>query len=228
MLSYFKKIRSYLNKRKEFKNLESIYNKYADFTMIHRYEYIDNLSIAKLTKALNGDVVECGVWRGGMSAGMAEVIGNNHKYYLFDSFEGLPEVKEIDGESAKKWQQDKTSPGYYDNCKAEIDFANKAMTMTGVNFECVKGWFEHTIPGFDRISSISLLRLDGDWYDSTIVCLRNFYPKVVENGIILIDDYYAWTGCSRAVHDYLSEIKSKSRIYSSPAGVAYIVKRIQD
>lgn len=227
MVGYINKINSHLNWKKKYKGLEKVYNKYSDFTMISKEEYIDNLILAEQTKNLKGDIVECGVWRGGMVAGVADILGRKGKYYLFDSFEGLPEVKEIDGAAAKKWQQNKTSPGYYDNCKAEIDFANKAMSMANVDFECVKGWFENTIPGY-KIDSISLLRLDADWYDSTMVCLKHFYPKVVENGLILIDDYYVWSGCSRAVHDYLSETKSASRIFRSQAGVAYIVKRIQD
>ena len=102
------------------------------------------------------------------------------------------------------------------------------MNMASANFECVKGWFDNTIPGFNKINSIALLRLDADWYDSTMVCLKHFYPKVAENGIILIDDYYTWMGCSRAVHDYLSSVKSASRVFRSPAGVAYLIKQTQD
>lgn len=228
MKSYLKRLNSYYSRKKDFEKLGKIYHKYADYTMIPKAHYIDNLMLARKVLSLSGDVVECGVWRGGMSAGMAEILGNKYKYYLFDSFEGLPEAKEIDGKAAKQWQDDTKSPGYYDNCKAEIDFAEKAMKMTHVNFECVKGWFDKTIPGFDKVQSISLLRLDGDWYDSTMVCLENFFPKVVENGLVLIDDYYTWSGCSRAVHDYLAATKSPTRIYSSPTGVAYMVKQVQD
>jgi O-methyltransferase len=205
-----------------------IYRKYAGHTMIFRDHYLDNLRLAERAAALAGDVAECGVWRGGMIAGIAEVMGSGRKYYLFDSFEGLPEAGEIDGDAARRWQADKDSPAYFDNCKAEIGFATEAMNMAGVQFECIKGWFEDTIPTFDAAASISLLRLDGDWYESTKICLEHLFPKVVEGGLVLIDDYHTWSGCSRAVHDYLSETKSPSRISQSPNGVAYIEKRVRD
>jgi O-methyltransferase len=206
--------------------LGKVFQEFASFTMIPRESYIDNLLLSLRVKELRGDIVECGVWRGGMIAGIAKMLGKDRNYYLFDSFEGLPEAKAIDGEAALSWQKNIDSPGYYDNCKAEIDFARKAMELANVPYECIKGWFNDTLPTFHPANSISLLRLDADWYDSTMTCLKYLYPQVVNKGIILIDDYYFWDGCSKAVHDYLSEIRSPSRIYSSPNGVAYIVKDI--
>ncbi|MEP7076803.1 MAG: TylF/MycF/NovP-related O-methyltransferase [Acidobacteriota bacterium] len=212
----------------EARKFERIYKKYFDYTLVWRDHYVDNLRLAEGSAALSGDIVECGVWRGGMSAGIAEVIGAGRKYYLFDSFEGMPDAKDIDGAAARNWQADTESPEYFDNCRAEIGFATKAMKMAGVDFECIKGWFEDTIPTFEAVESISLLRLDADWYESTKVCLDHFYPKVVDGGLVLIDDYHTWSGCSRAVHDYLSETKSPSRISQSPSGVAYMIKRVND
>jgi O-methyltransferase len=201
-----------------------LYNKYRNYTMISEGAYIQNLQLAeKYAQGLNGDVIECGVWKGGMSAGLAELLGANRKYYLFDSFEGLPGVKEIDGAAAQKWQQNTADPGYYDNCRAELENAEEAMNQTMREFKLIKGWFNKTLPDFEIRHSVALLRLDGDWYDSTMDCLRYLYPKVVENGLILIDDYYAWDGCSRAVHDYLAQIKSASRIRNA-GDVCYIIK----
>ncbi len=99
------------------------------------------------------------------------------------------------------------------------------MDMSGVKYKCIKGWFSETLKDVTGIGEIALLRLDGDWYESTMDCLVALFPKVIENGIIIIDDYYAWTGCSRAVHDYLSSAQSASRIYMTPQGIAYIVKK---
>jgi len=201
-----------------------LFKKYSYFTMIPKGVYKENLRLAH-TVAVAGDVVECGSWRGGMVAGIAELLGGkNRKYYLFDSFEGLPLAKAIDGDTAIAWQQDTTSDIYFDNCTADIADAKRAMEYAGVPYECIKGWFDDTVP-HNTIGPIALLRLDGDWYDSTMVCLKHLYPKVVTGGLIIIDDYAAWDGCSRAVHDYLSSIQSKSRIgRGSKSGVAYIVK----
>ncbi len=192
--------------------------------MIPRNLYVDNLRLAEKARDLTGDVVECGVWRGGMAAGIAELIGDDRKYYLFDSFEGLPPAKEIDGLAAKEWQKNPDGEFYNDNCKAEMDYAIKAMDLSGAKYQCIKGWFSETMKETSFIGPVALLRLDGDWYESTMDCLKALFPKVVENGIIIIDDYYAWTGCSRAVHDYLASIQSASRIYMTNEYIAYIVK----
>jgi hypothetical protein len=67
-----------------------IYNKYRDFTMMSAENYVLNLKLTERFKNVKGCIVECGVWRGGVSAGMADVMGNDRSYFLFDSFEGLP------------------------------------------------------------------------------------------------------------------------------------------
>lgn len=209
---------------REYNFYDGIYNKYRDFTMNPKRYYLTNLRLAQKYSHLQGDVVECGVWRGGMIAGMAEILGKDRQYHLYDSFEGLPPAKEVDGQTAIDWQKDTESKTYYDNCKAEMSFATTAMEMAGVPFQCVKGWFDETVPN-NTLGPIAILRLDGDWYDSTMVCLKHLYPKVVKNGLIIMDDYYFWDGCSKATHDYLSSIQSPSRIYTGTADVAYIIKK---
>jgi O-methyltransferase len=201
-----------------------LFKKHIKFTMIPKPVFIDNLILCDTFKTIEGDFVECGVWRGGMSAAIAETMGTNRSYYLFDSFEGLPEVKEIDGGAAKKWQNDTLSPNYHDNCKAEMSFAETAMRKTGVRYHLIKGWFKDTLPAFKLTNKIAVLRLDGDWYESTMDCLVNLYPLVQENGLIIIDDYYAWDGCSKAVHDYLSKNNLPVRIYQTKNSVCYIIK----
>jgi O-methyltransferase len=205
---------------------DKLFDEFRDFTMISHSLYTENLKVARMFAAtIPGNIVECGVWRGGMSAGLAGVMGPGRKYYLFDSFEGLPEAKAIDGANAIDWQKNTDGSTYYDNCKAEIGYAETAMRKAGADFELIKGWFSETLPHFSMDEKIALLRLDGDWYESTWDCLINLYPRVAANGVIIIDDYYTWDGCSKAVHDYLSSIKSPSRIYSSPGGVCYIIKK---
>jgi len=202
----------------------NLYEKYSSYTMIPKPTFVENLKLCKRFRHVRGCIIECGVWRGGMSAAMAEVLGNDRNYYLFDSFEGLPEAKKIDGEAAINWQSNKESPLYYENCKAEIKYADKAMKISGAkNYKLIKGWFSETLPTFESEEEISILRLDGDWYDSTMDCLRFLYPKVAKGGLIIVDDYYAWDGCSRAVHDYLSIQKLSDRIFQIH-GNSYIIK----
>lgn len=191
----------------------SIYRKFKDFTMIPESTYIKNLLIAHRALNQEGCIVECGVWRGGMIAGIADLLGASRKYYLFDSFEGLPPAKPIDGEAALAWQSNENSPLYHDNNSAKREFAEKAMAMSAAtNFEIVKGWFEKTLPQFTPSAQIAVLRLDADWFDSTLVCLECLSPYMAKKGIIILDDYYTWDGCSKAVHYFLSRNESSMKI----------------
>lgn len=203
-----------------------LYTRYRDFTMVPPLLFADNLALCAEYGGHSGLVVECGVWRGGMSAAMAEVLGPGRVYYLFDSFEGLPPADpEKDGQRAVTYQADRTCPGYLDNCRAEIGFAEAAMRRAAVpTVRFVKGWYRDTLPGFVPPAPIAVLRLDADWYESTRQCLQALYPHVARGGLILIDDYYWWDGCARAVHEYLAQRHEQERIRQSSAGVAYIVK----
>ncbi len=181
-----------------------------------------------------GDLVECGAWRGGCSAAMRlaqldDELASARALHVFDSFEGLPPAQTVDGPMAAAWQADVDNPGYYDNCTASLDEVRAAFSELGVPAEGVHfhaGWFDDTVPAYAaKAGPIAVLRLDGDWYSSTKVCLEHLYPLVADGGIVLIDDYYAWDGCARAVHEYLGANGLNHRI-RSVAGFwsAYFVK----
>jgi O-methyltransferase len=202
-----------------------LHRKYRAFTMAPATTMWKNLLVVDARRHVRGCVVECGVWRGGMSAAIAEVLGKEREYFLFDSFEGLPAATAEDGERAKAWQLDTTSPEYYDNCRAPIEYAERAMRLAGVpNYTLVKGWFEETLVKFVPPCPIAVLRLDGDWYDSTLVVLESLFKYLARDGIVIVDDYYAWDGCSRAVHDFLSRNSLTARI-SQERGICVIVPR---
>lgn len=205
----------------------AVYRSFASHTMVPRMSYVDNLALVAQVKRLQGCVVECGTWRGGMIAGVASVLGPERDYVIFDSFEGLPPAGEEDGPDAAAWQADTAGAWYYDNCTAERHFAEQAMAQAGVTSpEIVPGWFDATIAEWSKAGrSVAVLRLDGDWYDSTMVCLQHLFPLVEPGGLILIDDYGMWDGCNRAVHRYLADEERPEPIQRSGAGVAYILKR---
>lgn len=227
LIQYFLHIIGYqLSKSPMALKYTRIYRKYSLFTMIPKNIYCDNLFLAEKNCCnRNNLIVECGTWKGGMIAGITQVLDSEYEYHLFDSFTGLPEAKEIDGIHAKQWQSNKSSKAYYNNCTADINTVDELLKSTKKNYYIHKGWFADTLPNFKSNKEIELLRLDGDWYDSTLECLKYLYPKVKNGGIVILDDYYTWEGCSKAVHDYFSEIKSKSTIQKSMFGVAYIIKK---
>ncbi len=193
----------------------SVYKKYSAFTMISRDRFITNLALCQRRAPKQGCIVECGVWRGGMSAGIADTLPGR-RHFLFDSFEGLPPARKcVDGEKAVAYQRDVTSPRYHDNCTAEIGYAERAMRRSAAGeYRLIKGWFNKTVPNFVPPEPIAVLRLDGDWYDSTMECLRGLHRYVAPRGLVIVDDYYDWDGCSRAIHDFLSETKSTDRLRS--------------
>lgn len=194
--------------------------------MISMDTFICNLKLINLTPIVEGAVVECGTWRGGMIASIGQLLGGKRKFWLFDSFEGLPVVEEIDGEEARQWQNNVQSPNFYDNCTAHESEAAAAMALAGVEqMQIVKGWFEETLPSASFEDGIAILRLDADWYKSTLEILINLFPKVKKGGLIIVDDYYLWEGCSKAVHDYLSSNNRPERIQSY-RGLCYLIKEL--
>jgi O-methyltransferase len=161
-----------------------------------------------------------------MIAGMAEVLGGARDYVLCDSFEGLPAARPIDGPAALAWQADKGAANYHENCAAPRSEAELAMRLSRVSAARVhflQGWFDKTLPGFKAPGPIAILRLDGDWYESTMTCLQHLYHQMARNGVVIVDDYYTWDGCARALHDYLSAEEMAARIRQWDNDVCYVV-----
>lgn len=212
-LQFFRRLRYYF-----------LYLEFQQFTMIPKSLYVANLELTRHFKPIEGSVVECGTWRGGMISGISRVLGNTRDYYLFDSFEGLPEVTDLDGVAAKDWQTGKKSDDYFNNCTASETEARAAIAKAKIEKHHIhKGWFSQTLPGIQIRSGIAVLRLDGDWYESTMDCLVHLFPQVNTHGVVIIDDYFRWEGCSKAVHDYLSQTKSRC-VINVHKGVCFIKK----
>jgi O-methyltransferase len=200
----------------------------SPYTMLSQARFFENLALIQhFGSRLDGSFVECGTWRGGMAAAMIALGGPARTYHFFDSFEGLPPAQARDGADAVAWQADTQSPYYYNNCSATLDEFTDLISRQAVEPGCVavhKGWFQETVPQHAP-APIAVLRLDGDWYESTMVCLQHLYPRLQAGGIVIIDDYADWDGCARAVHDYLSHTQTAARIERTPfAHVAYLLK----
>ncbi len=212
-------------------------------TMVHEsgVRFAMEQTVALIGRKIPGVIVECGVWRGGSSIAMLlaqrEAFGHvERSVHMLDSFEGLPDVTLRDGPLAKRWKEEAAPERYYDNCKASLDELKAVLGTMGFRDEEYRiwpGWFASTLPSLVETiqgQGIALLRLDGDWYDSTLVCLEQLMPLVSEDGVVIIDDYYAWDGCARAVHDYLSRYDLSYRIRSlfNYYGAYFIKKPFRD
>jgi asparagine synthase (glutamine-hydrolysing) len=131
---------------------------------------------------------------------------------VYDVFDTIPAPGSKDGadvhqryaviaEGAATGLGDDTYYGYRDDLYGEVrsSFARHGVPVEQHNVELVKGRFEDTI---DIEEPVAFAHLDGDWYESTMVCLERMAPMLSPGGRIVVDDYYAWSGCRRAVGDY--------------------------
>jgi O-methyltransferase len=188
--------------------------KVRPYTMVFVESLVDlaDQVAAVLEAEISGAFVECGVWRGGSSFLMAELLrqagAGDRKVWMFDSFEGIPAPKEIDGEAALEWGRTPENPWYFDNLRASIEDVRRTAADLGLTdyTKLVKGYFEVTLPATRaEVGPIAILRIDADWYDSVRCCLENLYDQVVDDGFIVIDDYFSFEGCSVAVHEFLGK-----------------------
>ncbi len=181
--------------------------------MVNYPRLVNILTTADAVVANNivGNYVECGVWRGGCSALFAYKAREENKgriTYLFDSFEGLPEPTVEDGQGAHTFADGK-STGDLSSINKNVGTQDEVQKLFAklnlTNYKIIKGWFQDTLPiNKNTLESIAVLRLDGDWYESTKVCLEHLYDKVSVEGYVLIDDYNFWPGCKKAVDEFFA------------------------
>ncbi len=174
-------------------------------------------AVEHLAKAgIEGDIVECGVWRGGSMVAMARtLIGQDdltRTLWLYDTFEGMsaPTDRDVDflGRNADAMleAEDRQRPESI-WCYSPLEQVQDSMEATGYpdsQIRYIQGRVEQTLPQTVP-DSIALLRLDTDWYESTKCELEYLFPRLVNGGILIIDDYGHWEGCRRAVDEYLQQ-----------------------
>lgn len=189
--------------------------KIAPYTMVpyHRLTQVYELARVFEQKKISGAFVECGVWRGGcigIMAYVADKAKTNRKIWLFDSFEGLPEPAAQDGSRAADYASGKAAGelSSIDQCVAPLEVVEylffSKLKLNRANIFIEKGWFQDTLPKCrGKVGDIAILRLDGDWYESTKCCLDNLYQNVIKGGYIVIDDYDLWEGARKAVDEFL-------------------------
>ena len=181
-----------------------------------------------------GDYVECGVWKGGAVGLMA--LANlrygkvRRQLHLFDTFAGIPEPDgEVDGQRAVEEARQHgvaalgrltPNPELYDNMGRGVgtvetnrQLLEQIIGYDGASVHYHQGLFQKTLPAVaPTIDSVAILRLDGDWYASTKVCLQFLYDKVARGGFVIIDDYGAYEGCKKAVDEFLAGRKIAIRL----------------
>ena len=196
----------------------------ASFMRTFAEHYIDSQAVSLLPKArftnieqlilhivedqVEGDLIETGVWRGGAVIYMRAILKilnvTNRNVWVADSFEGLPtpdkDKNPLEAETSEVIKL------MYQNFEAgllEVKNNFQRFDLLDDQVKWLKGWFKDTLPGAP-IQKLAMIRLDGDYYDSTMDSLTNLYDKLSVGGFVIVDDYGedTWTDCRRAIHDF--------------------------
>ena len=152
-----------------------------------------------------GDFMECGVWRGGACILLRAIqqalgVGKRRRTWVVDSFQGLPPPEESRNLMDAVLHEYLIEAGSFAVSEQEVreNFRRFGLLDEGVCF--LPGWFADTLPSWQ--GQLALLRLDGDWYDSTLTALESLYDKVSWGGFVIIDDYHPVIGAYAAVNDF--------------------------
>jgi hypothetical protein len=184
------------------------------FTMIG-HKRLDNIEVCVreiLENNIEGDFLEAGVWKGGASILMRAILKSysidNKTVWLADSFKGLPAPK-------AEYPEDKNDIHYqYEELAISIGQVKRnfeSFDLLDEQVQFIEGWFHETL--FDApVNKLSLLRLDGDMYESTYITLEALYHKVSMGGFVIVDDYGYLESCKNAVHDFLNKYNLKPAI----------------
>ena len=166
-----------------------------------------------LRAGVPGDVIEAGVWRGGTAIFMKAVLRahqtQDRTVWVADSFEGLPAPDANRHPVEAKAHDSQIMRDVYHHFAVDLEEVRSNFRRFGLlddSVQFLKGWFKDTLP-LAPITRLSVMRLDGDYYDSTMDCLNNLYDKLSIGGYVIIDDYGQdeWTYCRQAVDEFRSK-----------------------
>ncbi len=211
---------------------------------VRRFTMVDSARVDALFDAVRqivkndvpGDLVECGVYRGGCSMTMALALNSlgvvDRSIWLYDTFSGMTrpgalDIRLHDGQDAiEPFEAAATGPNSSTWCEADLDSVKQNMRTTGYppeRMRFIAGPVEETLHR-EIPEQISLLRLDTDWYESTRVELEVLLPRLSPGGVLIIDDYNHWSGARRAVDEYLSA--NNLRLVLFPVGKGSVMTTI--
>jgi O-methyltransferase len=219
----------YPNKRMElyFEGLDNAQVRWADnFSKQLRFYSLQQIVEHILTLKLNGDFAECGCWKGHSSFIISTLLSKNNfqnQFHIFDSFEGG-----LSGKTSKD-HNDKLELSAKEILKEKEIFSSLEESVSKVleKFDFVQiyeGWIPNR---FEEVSGqkFSFVHIDVDLYEPTRDSLEFFYPRLVERGVIVVDDYgfTQFPGCKSAVDEFLSRNEC-TFFYEMPMGGCFILK----
>lgn len=180
---------------------------------------------------IEGSILEMGCALGGSAIVIASAKDPKRPFFTYDVFSMIPPPSDKDGKDVQKRYADiksgkskglggDTYYGYQENLKQKVEdsFRVFGYPLKENNVHLVEGLYQNSLKLKSK-DKIALAHIDCDWYDSVMVCLERIVPHIVKGGVLVIDDYYSWSGCKDAVDDYFRQRKSdfdfikKSRLH---------------
>jgi asparagine synthase (glutamine-hydrolysing) len=170
-------------------------------------------------RGIEGILVEAGCALGGSAIVIAIAKSDSRPFYVYDVFGMIPPPSARDGGDVhKRYQVIRNGQsegiggnkyyGYEDDLLEQVvgNFRRHGISPEVTNTHFIKGLFQDAM----KISrSVALAHIDGDWYESVMTCLTQLAPQLVLGGVLVIDDYHAWSGCRRAVDDYFEDKRAE-------------------
>lgn len=194
-----------------------LYSKLGTLTVNDIFRAKSLLEYVEIGLRRDGDLIECGVYRGGMSVLMGLWLrerNETRQIYLCDVFSGLP--------MPDRSVDQRYEAGFF---AVPVDRVERTIADFGLTDLCVlrPGLFAETLPRLDESQQFAFAHVDGDLYNSTFDCLKHLYPKLVEGAPMVFDDYYDQSrGVMRAVNEHAT--RTGEVIQLGPVGQATIIK----
>lgn len=193
---------------------------YLDEAALHElFQQVQRIEAAGMA----GDLIEAGCALGGSAIVIATAKSPQRPFYVYDVFGMIPAPSEHDDTDVHDRYKVITTGGsqgidgnsyygYEENLYEKVvdNFSRHGIRIEENNTHLLKGLFEDTM----QINSpVALAHLDGDWYDSVMTCLERITPHLVRGGVLVIDDYNAWSGCRKAVDSYFSDKRNEYEFF---------------
>jgi O-methyltransferase len=199
--------------------------KYTKSTVARLKSMVDALTAIE-AEGIAGDVVECGVWRGG-NIMLARMLAPSRVCWLYDTFDGMTEPdpdldvkcpERGEGRAIDRYRNYLVEGRKWDSVSVDDvaqGFAELGISLDRVHF--VAGPVETSLDTVAPLR-IAILRLDMDWHLPTKVALQKLYPRIVPGGFLIVDDYGHWAGCKKAVDDYFRTAAERKAGGNTEAG----------
>lgn len=177
-----------------------------------------HLLSAHAVRSVDGDLVECGVYKGGSAAIIGQAaLEHGRQLWLFDSFQGMPPTTAKDGEFAATIVGLGATP--VEGVRQLLDRAGIGVDRYILREGLFAETFQQELP-----QRVAFLHIDADWYESVLASLRTFYDRVEPGGVIVLDDFGFWEGCREAYYDFVAERGIKPLLERCGVSQAYWLK----